>query len=169
MFIPRQVQVLFFNVDSTYNLLRDMVRKIMHDNFPSGFNERFPGKKRVSKKRGHLDGIGVFQELHCDGHEKLGPLALRMGPVGVHIYGMRCHASGFIVAEQVVPNGRCEVTVAHCYFDVVDAYGGMSLSVLATVHLCISNSSVILEIPLQITVDGGNETGHARAGQITLR
>lgn len=96
----------------------------MHDNFPDGFELRFPGRNKVPKKRGHLDGRGVFLELHCDGHEKLNTKALQMGPVGIDIYGMRCHASGMIIIESVVPNARCESTIGHCYLDMVEKYGG---------------------------------------------
>ena len=37
---------------------------------PSGPTNRLPCKKS-HKHRGHLTAIGVFQEVHCDGHEKL--------------------------------------------------------------------------------------------------
>ena len=49
---------------------------------------------------GHLNAISVFQEVHCDGHEKLAASALKMGDqIGVHIYGMQDHvitAPGYI-------------------------------------------------------------------------
>ncbi|KAK7001133.1 hypothetical protein R3P38DRAFT_3217284 [Favolaschia claudopus] len=44
------------------------------------------------RKRGALDAIGIFQEIHADGHEKVGEKALRMGAgIGIDIYGMRDH------------------------------------------------------------------------------
>lgn len=68
-------------------------------------------------------GSGVFQEVHCDGHEKLNTKALRMGPVSIDIYGMRCHSSGKLLHYTVVPNARCSSTVGHIYLDFVEKYG----------------------------------------------
>jgi hypothetical protein len=59
----------------------------MHLNDPDGVDERYPGKKKI--KRARLKAHGTWQELHCDGHEKLGALALQMGGVGLPIYAMR--------------------------------------------------------------------------------
>ncbi|KAE9390278.1 hypothetical protein BT96DRAFT_833657 [Gymnopus androsaceus JB14] len=124
------------------------VREIMLLNDPDGFDIRNPSRKPVVRCKGHLTGAGVFQEIHCDGHEKISSKALQIGAVGIVIYGMKCHSSGLIVAEQVVPNSQCEHTIAHRYLDMVEAYG---------------------EIPLQLTVDGGNETGQMCACHIALR
>ncbi|THU88708.1 hypothetical protein K435DRAFT_679314 [Dendrothele bispora CBS 962.96] len=126
----------------------DTVRTIMLLNDPDGFNIRNPTRKVKPRRKGHLVGYGVFQEIHCDGHEKLNHKALQLGGVGIDIYGMKCHGSGQIIEEFVVPNARCEYTVAHCYLDMVEAYG---------------------EIPEQLTVDGGTETGQMRACHIALR
>lgn len=47
---------------------------------------RCPGRRKGPKKRSTLDAIGIFQEIHVDGHEKLGEKALRMGPgIGIDI------------------------------------------------------------------------------------
>lgn len=107
-----------------FHLNRDTVRAIMLLNDPDGFDIRDPSRKPVIQRKGHLTGTGVFKEIHCDGHEKLSSKALLMGPVGLDIYGMRCHTSGLVVNEQVVPNSRCEYTIAHCYLDMVEEYGG---------------------------------------------
>ncbi len=98
----------------------------MHDNFPEGFDVCFPSKKVQVKVRGQLDGHSIFQEFHCDGHEKLSSKALHMGPVGFEIYGMCCHTSGAIMFMEVVPNARCQYTVAHCYLDILDVTGSKS-------------------------------------------
>lgn len=94
---------------------------------PEGFDFRDPTQKvKVPQCKGHLTGLGVFEELHLDGHEKLNWKALGLGrDVGIDIYGMKDHSSGTVVAEYVVPNARCEDTVAHCYLDMVEEYGGM--------------------------------------------
>ncbi|KAJ7775955.1 hypothetical protein DFH07DRAFT_766894 [Mycena maculata] len=64
---------------------------------PDGAEARFPGRRHQTKQRGHLTDTGVYYELHFDGHEKLNFKALRMGPVGINIYGSRCHASSKMV------------------------------------------------------------------------
>lgn len=64
-----------------------------------------------------------MQEVHCDGHEKLGGIALRLGDVGFGIYGFRCH-TGKVLHVDVVPNDRNPLTVAHCYLDFVSKTGG---------------------------------------------
>ncbi|KAJ3816920.1 hypothetical protein F5880DRAFT_1493722, partial [Lentinula raphanica] len=123
-------------------LLRDTVRSIMKDLFPHGAEKCFPGKK-VPRLRGNLRrGDGVFQEVHCDGHEKLNAKALHMGSVGIDLYGMRCHSSGKLLHYTVVPNARCSSTVGHIYLDFIEKYG------------------MICE---QLTVDGGSETGEMYA------
>ncbi|KAJ7926506.1 hypothetical protein B0H13DRAFT_1537953, partial [Mycena leptocephala] len=67
---------------------------------------RRPGCRKGLKKRSALDAIGIFQEIHVDGHEKLGEKALRMGlDIGIDIYGMRDHV-GKIIWFVVVPNSR---------------------------------------------------------------
>ncbi|KAF8919409.1 hypothetical protein CPB85DRAFT_1429522 [Mucidula mucida] len=71
-----------------------------------------------------------------------------MGPVGFEIYGMCCHTSGVIMFMEVVPNARCQYTVAHCYLDVLD---------------------VTRKMPLKITVDGGTEPAKMCALHIALR
>ncbi len=72
---------------------------------PHGPERRLPGRKPV-KIRGHLNAIGIFQEVHCDGHEKLASSALKMGDnIGVHIYGMHDH-TGWIHHMKVVPNAH---------------------------------------------------------------
>jgi hypothetical protein len=93
---------------------------------PDGAETRFPGRKRQPKQRGHLTDTGVYYELHFDGHEKLNFKALRMGPVGIDIYGSRCHSSSQMVKFMAVPNARCSSTVGHYYLDLVEKHGGMS-------------------------------------------
>ncbi|KAJ6568161.1 hypothetical protein B0H10DRAFT_2199975 [Mycena sp. CBHHK59/15] len=73
---------------------RDTVRQIMSDIDPDGAETRFPGRRRLPKQRGHLTDTAVYYELHFDGHEKLNFKALRMGPVGIDIYGARFAKDG---------------------------------------------------------------------------
>ena len=75
--------------------------------------------KAVPQCKDHLTGAITFQEIHCDGHEKLCSKVLQLGN---DIYGMRCHSGGLIVAEQVVPNLRCDYIIAHCYLDMVEEF-----------------------------------------------
>ncbi|KAF8174528.1 hypothetical protein K438DRAFT_1609522, partial [Mycena galopus ATCC 62051] len=85
--------------------------------------------------RGQLKAVGPMEEVHCDGHEKLGSKALRMGPVGIPIYGFRDHI-GMVLYPTVVPNDRNEETIGHVYLDFVEVTG---------------------EMPVQLTFDGGTE------------
>ncbi|KAJ6560015.1 hypothetical protein B0H19DRAFT_1289657 [Mycena capillaripes] len=119
---------------------RDTVRRIMADIDPDGAEVRFPGRRRQPKQRGHLTDTGIYYELHFDGHEKLNFKALRMGSVGIDIYGSRCHSS-------TVPNARCSSTVGHYYLDLVEESG----------------------VFVQATVDGGLETGELYAAHVALR
>ncbi|EEB90143.1 hypothetical protein MPER_11689 [Moniliophthora perniciosa FA553] len=128
---------------------RDTCRQIMLKNFPHGAEMRFPGKKSPRPQRGKLQrGDGPFQEVHCDGHEKLNQKALRMGQVSINQYGMRDHSSGRILSQVVVPDARCSSTVAHIYLDCIEKYG---------------------MVFMQLTVDGGSETGEMYACHKALR
>ncbi|KAJ6547856.1 hypothetical protein B0H10DRAFT_2181170 [Mycena sp. CBHHK59/15] len=126
---------------------RDMVRRLMADIDPGGAEARFPGRRRQPKQRGHLTDTGVYYEIHFDGHEKLNFKALHMGPVGIDIYGSRCHSSSKMIKFLVVPNARCSSTVGHYYLDLVEENG----------------------VFVQATVDGGSETGELYAAHVALR
>ncbi|KAK7013005.1 hypothetical protein R3P38DRAFT_3007997 [Favolaschia claudopus] len=126
---------------------RDTVRRLMADIDPDGAEVRFPGRNRQPKQRGHLTDTGVYYELHFDGHEKFNFKGLRMGPVGIDIYGSRCHSSSRMVKFLTVPNARCSSTVGHYYLDLVEDNG----------------------LFVQATVDGGSETGELYAAHLALR
>jgi hypothetical protein len=133
---------------------------------PDGAEARFPGRRRQPKARGHLTDTGIYYEVHLDGHEKLNFKALRMGPVGIDIYGSRCHSSSKMVKFLVVPNARCSSTVGHFYLDLVEENGGEfgSASIYAS-DLVLTFVSVFV----QGTVDGGSETGELYAAHLALR
>ncbi|KAJ7604844.1 hypothetical protein FB45DRAFT_709929, partial [Roridomyces roridus] len=88
------------------------VRQIMKDNAPGTSKQRYPGNKDKII-RTNLTVQGVFQELHCDSHEKLATAALRMGPVGISIYGFRDKASGLLCGLVAVPDARHSAVVGH--------------------------------------------------------
>jgi hypothetical protein len=86
---------------------------------------RMPGRGKGPKKRSALNAIGIFQEIHTDGHEKLGEKALQMGSgIGIDTYGMRDHV-GKVLWLVVVPNSRLSDTIGHVFLDMVSKYGGM--------------------------------------------
>ncbi|KAF7338929.1 hypothetical protein MVEN_01969000 [Mycena venus] len=143
---PRTIQTQI-SLQHGVKIPRDTVRRVMLDLDPDGAEARFPGCRRQPKQRGHLTDTGVFYELHFDGHEKLNFKALRMGPVGIDIYGARCHSSSKMVKFLVVPNARCSSTVGHYYLDLVEQHG----------------------VFVQATVDGGSETGELYAAHVALR
>ncbi|KAJ7109628.1 hypothetical protein C8R43DRAFT_904761 [Mycena crocata] len=144
---PRTVQNQISLQDGT-KIPRDSIRRIMSDLDPDGAEARFPGRRRQPKQRGRLTDTGVYYELHFDGHEKLNFKALRMGPVGIDIYGSRCHSSSKMIKFLVVPNARCSSTVGHYYLDLVEANG---------------------VVFVQATVDGGSETSELYAAHLALR
>lgn len=64
-----------------------------------------------------------------------------MGPVGIDIYGSRCHSSSKMIKYLVVPNARCSSTVGHYYLDLVEENGGMySLVLTPTTFLSLQFS-----------------------------
>ncbi|KAJ7239109.1 hypothetical protein C8J57DRAFT_1246149 [Mycena rebaudengoi] len=70
-----------------FKISRRIVRETMLLNDPDGVDARYPSRKKI--RRAQLKAHGTWQEIHCDGHEKLGSLALQMGGVGLPIYGMK--------------------------------------------------------------------------------
>ncbi|KAJ7161858.1 hypothetical protein C8R43DRAFT_880590 [Mycena crocata] len=130
-----------------YQIPRSAIREVMEDNDPAGAQTRTPGTK-IKIPRKNLTAQGVFQELHCDGHEKLSSAALMMGPVGIAIYGHRDKASGIVVDLRAVPDARHSMVIGHVYFDLLIEYGAM---------------------PIQLTFDKGSETGDMYAAHVALR
>ncbi|KAJ7331314.1 hypothetical protein DFH08DRAFT_708282, partial [Mycena albidolilacea] len=80
-------------------------------------------------------------------HEKLNFKALWMGPVGINIYGSRCHSSSQMVKFMAFPNARCSSTVGHYYLDLVEKH----------------------VVFVQPTVDGGSETGELYTCHVVMR
>ncbi|KAJ7921356.1 hypothetical protein B0H13DRAFT_2230598 [Mycena leptocephala] len=130
-----------------YQIPRDTIREAMKDNAPGAAKRRCPGNKTKIPRK-NLTGQGVFQELHFDGHEKLSSAALKMGQVGISIYGSRDHVSGVACNLRAVPDARHAVVIGHVYLDLVLEFG---------------------VIPLQVTVDKGSETGDMFTAHIALR
>ncbi|KAI0641517.1 hypothetical protein C8Q79DRAFT_1014440 [Trametes meyenii] len=133
--------------EGKYIIPRDVVRAIMRDNDPLGFELRYRAH-RPRIERGSLMAKGVNHEHSVDGHEKLGSLSLRMGPVGFGIYGVREKVSGRAMYMVVVPNARKSSTIGHVYCDNV-SFNGF--------------------IARQLTADHGSETGEMYAVHSALR
>ena len=107
-----------------FGLLSDTsIWKIVLEEAPDGVQLCDPAGHKKKKIHGHLTGFGVMQENHYDGHAKLGRLALRMGGVGIPIYGKRDHTSGKLLWLGVVPNDRNECATGHIYLDSVESNG----------------------------------------------
>lgn len=103
-------------------LFRDMVRAVMMDNDPLGFELRYHANS-ARIHRGVLQSKGLHHEYSADGHEKLSSMALQMGPVGMGIYAFREKLSGRPMHMVVVPNARLSAAVAHIYVDMVSKNG----------------------------------------------
>ncbi|KAJ7196537.1 hypothetical protein GGX14DRAFT_376004 [Mycena pura] len=119
-----------------FNIPRRIIRQTMLHNDPDSVDARYPGRKKI--KRAQLKAHGTWQEVHCDGHEKLGALALQMGGVGLPIYGMKDKWGGEIFYLAVIPDDRHSDAIGHVFLDFVEMYGA---------------------IPQQTTTDKGSETG----------
>jgi hypothetical protein len=104
--------------------IRDTVRKIMQEHFPDGFDKRFPGHNKPRIPRSPLHSSGPFHEISADGHEKLSELALRMGGIGLPIYGFKDKWSDMVLKLVCLPNCRTLGPVAHLYLDLVEEQGG---------------------------------------------
>ncbi|KAJ7728434.1 hypothetical protein DFH07DRAFT_782221 [Mycena maculata] len=130
-----------------YQIPRDTIWQVMKDNAPGSSKMRYPrNKEKIVRK--NLTAQGVYQELHCDGHEKLGSAALRMGPVGISVYRFREKVGGLVTHLVAVRDARKSVVIGHVYLDCVESTG---------------------VIPVQITVDKGSETKKMFAAQAALR
>ncbi|EEB88942.1 hypothetical protein MPER_13025, partial [Moniliophthora perniciosa FA553] len=124
-----------------------IVRYVMRTNDPDGASRRWPGQKEPLR-RTPLSAVGTFQQIHCDGHEKLGEAALKMGPIAFNIYGFRDQFSGAILFLRVVPDDRHADCIGHLFLDFVEEYG-------ATAQ--------------QVTFDGGSETKYMKEFQSELK
>ncbi|KAJ6484711.1 hypothetical protein C8R45DRAFT_829557, partial [Mycena sanguinolenta] len=123
-----------------FNIPRRIIRQTMLLNDPDAVDARYPGRKKI--KRAQLKAHGTFQEVHCDGHEKLGALALQMGGVALPIYGMKDKWGGEILYLVVIPDDRHADVIGHVFLDFIELYG---------------------VIPQQTTTDKGSETGYIYA------
>ncbi|KAJ6624342.1 hypothetical protein B0H10DRAFT_1943243 [Mycena sp. CBHHK59/15] len=105
---------------------------------------RMPGRGKGPKQRSALNTIAIFQEIHTDGHEKLGENALQMGSgIRIDMYGMRDHVRK-VLWLVVVPNSRLSNTIGHVFFWT----------------WCRN---------MEVTFDGSSELGWLAAFQTTLR
>ncbi|KAJ6517446.1 hypothetical protein C8R47DRAFT_1205666 [Mycena vitilis] len=144
---PSTIQKQLARQENPVLLPRKMVRELQAAIDPDGAAARFPGRKRPKKVRGQLTAKGIMEEVHCDGHEKLGRKALRMGLAGIDIYGFRDHP-GRVLYLAVLPNARDQIVIGHVYLDFLELNG---------------------EFPEQLTFDGGTETGPMKTIQQELR
>ncbi|KAJ6555753.1 hypothetical protein B0H19DRAFT_947391, partial [Mycena capillaripes] len=106
------------------------VRMIMLEHFPTGFDNRFPGRKRSTIPRTALNSNGPFHEVSSDGHEKLGKQALEMGDIGLPIYGYKDKWSDTLPFIKFVPNSRTAAAIGHLYLDYIQKMGGELLVLL---------------------------------------
>ncbi|KAJ6543776.1 hypothetical protein DFH09DRAFT_1321960 [Mycena vulgaris] len=127
---------------------RDTVRNVMLEHFEAGFNSRYPGKKKATIVRQSLSAIGPYHEICADGHEKLAALALKMGDIGLPIYGWKDKWTADLLKAVVVPDCRTAGAVGHLYLDYLEETG---------------------IAPLQLTTDKGSETGWQYAIQTAIR
>ncbi|KAF8146508.1 hypothetical protein K438DRAFT_1780895 [Mycena galopus ATCC 62051] len=131
---------------------RDLIRKIMLDKFPDGFDNRFPGRKGKWVARVPLHALGPYHEVSSDGHEKIPPSALRMGGVGFSIYGVKDKFADYLLFLKIYPDVRSRGAGRHIFLDFVQETGCRAPSF----ELCIS-MTFLTDIPIQLTTDKGSE------------
>ncbi|KAJ7626227.1 hypothetical protein B0H17DRAFT_963451, partial [Mycena rosella] len=146
MILAPRCQLLLNLVDQQHH--RDLIREIMLDRFPDGFDNRFPGKKGKQVTRVPLHALGPYHEVSSDGHEKIAPSALRMSGVGFSIYGFKDKFSDSLLFLKIYPDVRSRGAGGHIFLDFVQETG---------------------YIPIQLTTDKGSEVGWLYAFMSTLR
>ncbi|KAJ7842678.1 hypothetical protein B0H14DRAFT_3691662 [Mycena olivaceomarginata] len=127
---------------------RDEIRRLMREWNPLGAERRYPGYKKHKIYRHPLSALGPFHEVSSDGHEKIGAQALKMGDIGLPIYGWKDKWCAYLLKINVVPNCRTNAAIGHLFLDFIEEYGG---------------------IGLQSTTDKGSELGWLEAIQTVLR
>uniref|UniRef100_A0A0W0G967 Uncharacterized protein n=1 Tax=Moniliophthora roreri TaxID=221103 RepID=A0A0W0G967_MONRR len=128
---------------------QDFVQQVMKKEDPDGACQRAPGNRFGRIPCGHHFVIGPYQEIHADGHEKFLSKALCIGPVGFDIHGFWQHVEA-IQELVVVPNARHADTIGHLHLDMIV-------------------EAVLEEMPVQMTVDKGSETGEMFTQQEALQ
>ena len=91
----------------------------MHEEFREGFQQRFPGKKNIRVPRKTLTAIGPFHEVSGDGHEKMAQLGLRMGEIGLPMYGFKDKWTDRILYFKLLPDCRTAGALDHFFLDMV--------------------------------------------------
>ena len=95
----------------------------MHEEFDAGFTTRFPGKKNIHIPCKTLTAMGPFHEVSSDGHKKLAQLALRMGEIGLLMYGYKDKWTDRVLYLKLLPNCRTAAAFGHFFLDFVLATG----------------------------------------------
>ena len=125
LFAPRYVLSILHGQLLRDPGFRDLIRKIMVEQYPDGFDVRFPGRKNHRVVRVPLHASGPYFEISSDGHEKLAPSALRMGGVGFSIYGFKDKFTDYIVFLKIFPDVRSSGAGGHIFLDFVEDTGCM--------------------------------------------
>lgn len=122
-----------------------MVRLVMRELAPEGFDIRYPGNKHTGPHRTALDAVGPFQEVSSDGHEKLDAKALKMGSISLPFYTYREKWSGFILKLVVLPDARKAGALGHVFLDLMSEIKGagpiFGVKTPLTQNLCVCRCS----------------------------
>ena len=103
-------------------ITRDDVRELLHDHFDEEFENRFVEPKAIIDWV-PLNCLGLWHQIHSDGHEKIAGQALDMGGVSLPIYAYKDQFSTFLLIMRVLPDVRLGTTIGHFYLDLVEEYG----------------------------------------------
>ncbi|KAJ6529495.1 hypothetical protein DFH09DRAFT_1020030 [Mycena vulgaris] len=120
----------------------------MAEHYPLGFDNRFPGRRKVAIPHTALNSNGPFHKVSSDGHEKLGKQALDMGDIGLPIYRYKDKWTDTALDLRFFPNSRTTAAIGHLYLDFIETRGA---------------------IPIQLKMEKGSEIGWPYAIQDVLR
>ncbi|KAJ6538251.1 hypothetical protein DFH09DRAFT_1399594 [Mycena vulgaris] len=81
----------------------------MAEHYPLGFDNRFPGRRKVAIPHTALNSNGPFHKVSSDGHEKLGKQALDMGDIGLPIYSRTTAAIGHLYLDFIETRGAIPI------------------------------------------------------------
>ncbi|KAJ6564916.1 hypothetical protein DFH09DRAFT_1278761 [Mycena vulgaris] len=81
----------------------------MAEHYPLGFDNRFPGRRKVAIPHTALNSNRPFHKVSSDGHEKLGKQALDMGDIGLPIYSRTTAAIGHLYLDFIETTGAIPI------------------------------------------------------------
>lgn len=96
---------------------RDIVRAIMKDHFPDGFDQRSRSALNRTRHTATIQSFGPNEQLSIDGHDKL-------LSIGFPIYGMKDKYSRKWISLATAPSNRTNMVTGYLFLKVVKSLQG---------------------------------------------